>query len=42
MAPASLEYCDDGQLERFPDASHWVNHERRAAVTELLVDHVDG
>ncbi len=42
MAPKSLEYCVDGRLERFPDASHWVPHERRDAVIDLLVDHFEG
>lgn len=40
MAAESVEYCEDGRLERFPDASHWVPHERREQVTDLLVDHV--
>jgi len=39
MAPESLEYCENGRLERFPDASHWVPHERREQVTDFLLDH---
>ena len=39
MAPKSVEYCADGRLERFPEASHWVQHERREQVVELLVEH---
>ena len=40
MADESLEYCEQGRLERFPAASHWVKDERPAAVTESLVDHL--
>ncbi len=40
MASESVEYCADGRLERFPDASHWVQHERTEQVVELLVDHL--
>ena len=36
MAQRSVAYCENGRLERFPDASHWVNHERVSAVTDLL------
>ncbi|MEY7848141.1 alpha/beta fold hydrolase [Natrarchaeobius sp. A-rgal3] len=39
MAEQSLEYCENGQLRTFPDASHWVHHER-AEVTETLVRHL--
>ena len=42
MAPKSVEYCADGRLERFPEASHWVQHERREQVVELLVEHFEG
>jgi len=42
MAEQSLEYCEDGRLERFPDATHWINHERQEAVTEHLVDFFAG
>lgn len=40
LADASLEYCTDGRLERFPDAGHFVQHEEPEAVGELLVDHL--
>ena len=40
MAPESLAYCEDGRLERFPGASHWVPHDRAEAVTALLVEHL--
>jgi pimeloyl-ACP methyl ester carboxylesterase len=42
LAADSVEFCEDGRLERFPDASHWVHHERGEAVRELLVGHLDG
>jgi len=41
MAEKSLDYCEDGQLEMFPDASHWVHHEREE-VTDALVRHLTG
>lgn len=40
MAPKSVKYCDDGGLERFPDATHWVHHEYPDRVNNLLVDHL--
>lgn len=40
MASRSLEYCEDGRLERIPGGSHWVHHERPRQVTDLLVDHL--
>jgi len=39
MGEASLEYCDDGRLRTFPDASHWVHHDR-PGVTDALVEHL--
>ena len=39
MAEKSIDYCDDGQLQRFPDASHWVHHERDE-VTDTLLRHL--
>lgn len=41
MAPKSLEYCDDATLERFPDATHWLPHERSDRVIERLLDHLE-
>ncbi|MFC7138161.1 alpha/beta fold hydrolase [Halobaculum litoreum] len=41
LAPASLAFCADGRLERFPDAGHFVTHERPDAVASSLVDHLD-
>lgn len=36
MATASLQYCDDGHLEMFENATHWVQHEEPARVNALL------
>jgi pimeloyl-ACP methyl ester carboxylesterase len=40
MAPESIEYCEDGRLERIPEGTHWVHHEHPKRVTELLVEHL--
>lgn len=39
MAERSIDYCEDGQIRMFPDASHWVHHEREG-VTEALLRHL--
>jgi pimeloyl-ACP methyl ester carboxylesterase len=39
MARQSVDYCDTGQLRTFPDASHWVHHEREE-VTQALLRHL--
>jgi epoxide hydrolase 4 len=36
MARESLQYCDDGCLEVFATASHWVQHEQPAQLNKLL------
>ncbi len=36
MARESLQYCDDGHLEMFETATHWVQHEEPAQVSALL------
>ena len=36
MARDSLHYCDDGHLEMFDSASHWVQHEEPAKLNTLL------
>ena len=36
MARESLRYCDDGRLEVFATASHWVQHEQPAQLNNLL------
>lgn len=39
MAPLSLEFCQDGKLVYFEDASHWVQHDKAPEVSQLLIDH---
>lgn len=39
LATESVDYCETGQLRLFPDASHWVHHEREE-VTEALLRHL--
>jgi pimeloyl-ACP methyl ester carboxylesterase len=36
LARESLQYCDDGYLELFEAATHWVQHEQPAKVNNLL------
>jgi len=36
MARESLQYCDDGHLEIFETATHWIQHEEPAKVNDLL------
>ena len=36
MARESLHYCDDGHLEMFETAGHWVHHEEPTQVNTLL------
>jgi pimeloyl-ACP methyl ester carboxylesterase len=38
MARDSLRYCTQAELIRFPDATHWLQHEEPARVSQLLVD----
>jgi pimeloyl-ACP methyl ester carboxylesterase len=37
MAEESLRYCTDGELIRFPQASHWLQHEEPARVSDQLL-----
>ena len=39
LAPLSLEHCRQGVLVYFEDASHWVQHDKAAEVSQLLIDH---
>jgi pimeloyl-ACP methyl ester carboxylesterase len=34
----SLEYCDQGRLVLFPEATHWVQHDESERVTARLLD----
>ncbi|HEY7216574.1 MAG TPA: alpha/beta hydrolase [Thermoanaerobaculia bacterium] len=38
LAQASLGFCDDGRLEFFPEATHWIQHEEAERVNERLLD----
>jgi pimeloyl-ACP methyl ester carboxylesterase len=37
MAHDSLRYCDSAELYTFANASHWLQHEEPARVSELLI-----
>lgn len=37
MARPSLDYCEDGNLVFFPDATHWVQHEEADEVNRQLL-----
>jgi pimeloyl-ACP methyl ester carboxylesterase len=37
MARPSLDYCDDGNLIFFPDATHWVQREEADEVNRRLL-----
>jgi epoxide hydrolase 4 len=36
MAKESVSYCNDGRVEMFDDASHWIQHEQPAKLNALL------
>jgi pimeloyl-ACP methyl ester carboxylesterase len=38
MAQASLRYCVSAELVTFANATHWLQHEEPARVSELLID----
>jgi len=38
MARPSIDYCDDGNLIFFPDATHWVQHEEPEVVNRQLLN----
>jgi pimeloyl-ACP methyl ester carboxylesterase len=38
MARESLRYCDNAELFTFREATHWLQHEEHARVSELLID----
>ena len=42
MANESLRYCAKGELCTFANASHWLQHEEPARVSELLIDFFRG
>jgi pimeloyl-ACP methyl ester carboxylesterase len=40
MARPSLDYCEDGNLVFFPDATHWVQHEEADEVNRQLLNFI--
>ena len=38
MARPSLDYCDEGNLVFFPEATHWVQHEDVEEINHYLID----
>lgn len=42
LAGRSIGYCREGRLERFPRATHWVQHEFPDRLADLLVAHLSG
>ncbi|MBO0734904.1 MAG: alpha/beta hydrolase [Methylocapsa sp.] len=38
MAELSLRYCKRGELKMFPNATHWIQHEEPAEVSQALTD----
>lgn len=38
MAQPSIDYCDDGKLVSFEDATHWVQHDAANEVNHLLLE----
>lgn len=38
MARPSMDYCDEGNLILFPEATHWVQHDSAAEVNHYLID----
>lgn len=38
MARPSLDYCEDGNLIFFPDATHWLQHEEAEEINHHLID----
>jgi len=39
MAPLSAEFCQNGRLVTFEDATHWVLHDKPGEVSKLLIEH---
>ena len=41
MARLSMDYCEEGKLVLFEDATHWVQHDEAENVTKLLLEFVE-
>jgi pimeloyl-ACP methyl ester carboxylesterase len=37
LAEAALRYCDQGEVTHVPGATHWLHHEKPAAVNDMLI-----
>jgi len=42
MAHESLRYCTNAELFTFANATHWLQHEEPARVSQLLIDFFRG
>ncbi|MBL8133939.1 MAG: alpha/beta hydrolase [Anaerolineae bacterium] len=42
MAQPSIDLCDDGRLVRFPEATHWVQHEEAHQVSAQMAEWFGG
>jgi pimeloyl-ACP methyl ester carboxylesterase len=40
LAELSLKKCENGKLNYFPDATHWVLHEKRKEIKKLISDFI--
>ena len=38
MAEESLRYCERGELVRFDDCTHWIQHEAPERVNRLMIE----
>jgi pimeloyl-ACP methyl ester carboxylesterase len=38
LAKASMQFCIDGRMRSFPDATHWLQHEKSAEVNRAILD----
>ncbi len=41
LAKASMAFCIDGRLISFPDATHWLQHEKSAEVNRAIMDFIE-
>ena len=39
MAPLSADFCQNGRLVTFEDATHWVLHDKPGEISKLLIEH---
>lgn len=41
LAKASISFCRNGQLISFPDATHWLQHEKSAEINRAILEFVN-